>query len=212
MRTTTKLARLLVGTLPLLLGATHAPPALALQFEPRAGLQALAAGATGIFEIGAADIGQVEVVLRALVHNGQVLQVHSLRDGKWLAKRSGSLGGKAIAPTALDELAHVAGGLDTDVRCRPSAVRTEFARVAGVVPPPPRADCGNRAQPPATSRARPAVPVANPGQTDCGAIGCRVVYRYAIATAAFQIEVDPERSIWGFTGYGIVAIWTIPEG
>ena len=205
----------MIRVLPMitLLAAIHGPtPALAQQFEPRPGLQALASGATGVLEIGAVDIGQVEVVLRALVHNGQVLQVHSLRGGEWLAKRSGSLGGKTLAPTTLDALAHVAGGIDIDVRCQPPAVRAEFARAADVLPPAGSIDCSRAATPQPPGRIGHAAGAADPPPVDCGAIGCRVLYRHATASAAFQIRFDPQRSIWGFEGYGIVAIWTIPDG
>ena len=122
------------------------------------------------------------------------------------------MGGKTIAPTAFDALAQVAGGLDTDVRCRPSAVRTEFARAADVVLLTIRGDCSRGVAPLPAGRAEPAAMTIEPRPIDCGAIGCRVLYRHATATAAFQIKFDPERSIWGFEGYGIVAIWTIPEG
>jgi hypothetical protein len=158
----------------------------AQQFEPRLGLAALDSGATGVFEIGAVDIGQVEAVLRALVHNGKILQVHSKRAGTWLAKRNGSTGGKLIAPTILDELATIAGGLDTNVRCQPAAVRAEFARVAGVV----LFDAGASCRPgDSFQRQRPD----------------------AASQTAFQIKVEREQSTWTFEGYGIVAIWNIPE-
>ena len=158
----------------------------AQQFEPRPGLEALDTGATGIFEIGAVDIDQVEAVLRALVHNGQILQVHSKRAGTWLAKRYGSMGGKSITPTTLDELTVIAGGLDTNVRCQPAAVRAQFARVAGVV----LFDAGASCQPGDSLQRQRHV---------------------AASKTAFQIKVDREQSTWAFQGYGIVAIWNIPE-
>lgn len=195
----------------LLAAITGSMPVRAQQFEPRPGLQALASGATGVFEIGAVDIGPVEVVLRVLVHNGRVLQVHSLRGGEWLAKRSGSLGGKAIAPTTFDQLAQIAGGFNTDVRCRPPAVRAEFARVAEVVLLDDRTDCMHRPPQVPPVHVEPATEVIGPRQVDCGAIGCRVLYRHAMPTAAFQIRFDPQRSVWGFEGSGILAIWTIPD-
>lgn len=160
-------------------------PVQAQRFEPRPGLEALDTGATGVFEIGAVDIDQVEAVLRALVHNGQILQVHSKRAGTWLAKRNGSMGGKPIAPTTLDELAVIAGGLDTNVRCQPAAVRAQFARVAGVV----LLDAGASCQGDSVQRQR----------------------HVAASNTAFQIKVDREQSTWAFQGYGIVAIWNIPE-
>jgi hypothetical protein len=172
--------------LSLILAGAGWSPAHAQQFEPRAGLEALDAGATGVFEIGAVDIDQVEAVLHALVHNGKILQVHSKRAGTWLAKRNGSMGGKLIAPTTLDELATIAGGLDTNVRCQPAAVRAQFARVADVV----LLDTGAACQPGNSSQRQ---------------------RHDASSQNAFQIKVERERSTWTFEGYGIVAIWNIPE-
>jgi hypothetical protein len=201
-------------TWPILLAcvaAVNVAPALAQQFEPRPGLEALASGATGVFEIGAVDIGQVEAVLRALVHNGQILQVHSRQAGEWLAKRSGSVGGKSIAPTTLDELAHVAGGLDTDVRCVPATVRADFVRAADIVLLAAGDYCKRRASVAPEDRA-PGAPATNAaGRIDCGAASCRVQYQAATPTAGFQIKFEPKQSTWTFEGYGIVAIWSIPE-
>jgi hypothetical protein len=191
--------------------AAEAAPALAQQFEPRPGLEALASGATGVFEIGAVDIGQVEAVLRALVHNGQILQVHSQQAGQWLARHSGSVGGKSIAPTTLDELAQVAGGLDTDVRCASSAVRARFARAADVVILAAEGDCRNRNQPP-TGRAPHPAATSEARRVECGTVDCRVLYRHALPGASFQITFDPGRLTWGFQGYGIAAVWSVPEG
>lgn len=179
------------------MAALPVAPAMAQQFEPRPGLEALASSATGVFEIGAVDIGPVEAVLRALVHNGQILQIHSRRADEWLAKRSGSAGGKSIAPTTLDELTHIAGGLDTNVRCESSIVRAEFARAADVVLLAGASDC----------RVAPAA-----RRIDCNAISCSVSYRNAAQPTGFRIKVDPERATWFFEGYGIVAIWALPEG
>ena len=175
-----------IWPLSLILASASLASAQVQQFEPRIGLQALENGATGVFEIGAVDIDQVEAVLRALVHNGQILQVHSKRAGTWLAKRNGSTGGKLIAPTALDELAMIAGGLDINVRCQPASIRAEFARAAGVV----LFDAGASCQP-----------------------GDSIQRQRHVASSkgAFQIKVEREQSTWAFEGYGIVAIWSIPE-
>jgi hypothetical protein len=192
-----------------LLAAAEASPARAQQFEPRPGLEALASGATGVYEIGAVDIGQVEAVLRALVHNGQILQVHSRQAGAWLAKRSGSVGGKPVSATALDELSHVAGGLDTDVRCQSSVVQAEFARAADVVLLTASVDCSPSAGSASVNPVRP--PPTDSRRVDCGTVECRVLYRHALPAAGFQIRFDPERLTWSFEGYGIVAVWSIPE-
>lgn len=197
--------------LPSLLAAVSAAPALALQFEPRAGLQALATSATGVFEIGAVDLGPVETVLRALVHNGQILQVHSRQGGEWLAKRSGSVGGKPIAPTGLDVLAQIAGGLDTDVRCAPPDVRAAFARAAGVMMLASPVHCGPRADRSSADRQLPSSTAADTPRIDCSANRCRVIHDNGTLVSGFQIKIEPAPATWGFEGYGIVAIWTIPD-
>lgn len=47
----------------------------------------------------------------------------------------------------------------------------------------------------------------------CGPIGCGVLFHHAVGNrTAFTIRVAPERLLWGFEGYGIVAIWAIPDG
>ena len=49
-------------------------------------------------------------------------------------------------------------------------------------------------------------------KTDCDANGCRVLHRNATApTIAFKIELERAQATWRFEGYGIVAIWGIPE-
>lgn len=189
--------------------AAVATPALAQQFEPRPGLEALGSSATGVFEIGAVDIGQVETVLRALVHNGQILQVHGRQGGEWLAKRIGSVGGKPVAPTTLDELANIAGGLDADVRCGTPAVRAEFARAADVVLLNAAAGCDPPAKPSSAEQQRPR-PAVDAHSIECDAIHCRVTNRHAARSSDFQIKVDLERATWKFEGYGIVAVWSIP--
>lgn len=200
-----------ISTLLALVAAVSAAPTLAQQFEPRPGLQALGSGATGVFEIGAVDIGRAETVLRALVHNGQILQVHGRRADEWLAKRSGSAGGKSMAPTTLDELAHVAGGMDTDVRCASPTVRAEFARAADVVLLEGAPEC-RRAADPSTVNPKGRSPAAvDTRRIDCSAISCSVSPGNATAPTGFQIKVDPERATWGFEGYGIVAIWSLPD-
>ena len=47
----------------------------------------------------------------------------------------------------------------------------------------------------------------------CGPIGCGVLFHHAVGgRTAFTIRIAPERLLWGFEGYGIVAIWAIPDG
>ena len=110
-----------------------APAAAAQAFRPGPGLAGLQSGATGIYELGTVTLANATVGLRALMHNGQVLQVQSRHDGRWLARRSGSMGGKAVAPTKFDELTAIAGGLNVDVRRRQLDTQQQFARTAGLV-------------------------------------------------------------------------------
>jgi hypothetical protein len=198
----------------LALAAWTAQSAEAQQFQPGAGLGSLDSGATGVYELGAVSFGRSQVDLRALVHNGQVLEVHGRHRDRWLAKRSGSVGGKAIAPIKLDELAAIAGGLNVDVRRSSSKVQQNFRRAAGLV-----ALAGGEPV------AGPAVPdairawiasglsaaISPAAASDCGAIGCRVFHRHGVSQfAGFRLSVDEGREAWGFEGYGIVAIWAIP--
>jgi hypothetical protein len=187
----------------------------AQQFEPRPGLAAVGSDATGVFVIGGMDIGETEVTLLAFVHNGRILQVHSRRAGAWLAKRSGSTGGKAIAPTSFDELGAIALGFDTDVRCLPESIRRDFARAADIVPPAERTGCTEREPHLGGSRPLPvsAAPAVRSVAGNCGSINCRTVYAHpSTNNESFRIKLGLEQAVWGFEGYGIVAVWGIPDG
>lgn len=198
-----------------LLAVTTAAGALAAGeplFQPGPGLASLDSGATGVYELGSVRFGRESGRVHALVHHGRVLQVHCRHDGRWLAKRSGSSGGKSIAPTKFDELAVIAGGLNQDLRRAPAAVRESFARAAGLVlldasAPAPKPNAELRV------RARPRFQlVATAKASTCGAIGCRVIHRHDTAGAErFVVSADPENGRWGFEGYGIVAIWPVPQ-
>lgn len=185
----------------------------AQDFEPGAGLQLLGAGATGVVDIGVVRFGDASVVLRALAHNGQVLQVHGRQAGIWLAKRSGSVGGKPLAPTTLDRLVAL-GGSDADVRCAARAVREEFTRVAAIVLLDAVAVCDAAARPARATAAEPRRrEVVSPDGpvSGCGPIGCRLLYRHGQGPQSFSIRLDPDRQLWGFEGNGIVAIWGVPD-
>ena len=198
-----------------LLAATTVAGALAAgepQFQPGPGITSLDSGATGVYELGSVRFGKESGRLQVLVHHGRVLQVHCRHDDRWLAKRGGSSGGKAIAPTKLDELSAIAGGLNQDIRQAPAAVRASFARAAGLVlldtnTPAPRPNADARAP------ARPRFQlVSTANASTCGAIGCRVIHRHDTAGAErFVVSADPENGSWGFEGYGIVAIWPVPQ-
>jgi len=169
------------------------------QFRGGPGLGSLESGATGLYELGTVHFGNESGQLQALVHHGRVLQVHCRHDGRWLAKRSGSSGGKTVAPTKFDELATIAGGLNVDMRQAPEAVHERFARAAGLI------SLGQ----PATRRLSF---ISSAYASDCGPIGCRAIYRHDTAgPEGFVISSDTENGRWGFEGYGIVAIWPVPQ-
>ena len=192
--------------------ATGALAASGPEFRPGPGLASLDSGATGVYELGSVHFGGESGRVQALVHHGRVLQVHCRHDGRWLAKRSGSSGGKAIAPTKFDELSVIAGGLNQDIRRAPAAVRESFARAAGLVlldtnAPAPAPNASARA--PVDVRFQL---VATAAASTCGPIGCRVIHRHDTSGAeSFVVSVDPENGRWGFEGYGIVAIWPVPQ-
>jgi len=150
-------------------------------FEPGPGLRSLDSAATGVFELGSVRFGKESGRLQALVHHGRVLQVHCRYDGRWLAKRGGSSGGKAIAPTKFDELSAIAGGLNQDVRRAPAATRESFARAAGLV------------------------------FFDDAVTTSRPLPASRISSELFVVSSDPENGRWSFEGYGIVAIWPLPQ-
>jgi hypothetical protein len=177
----------------LLASLTTAERVSADEFRSGPGLQALENRATGVYEIGSIDFGGPVIVLQALLQNGEVLQVHSRRSGTWLAKRNGSHGGKPVAPPKFDELATISGGMNHDIRHAPGQVQRDFARAADL------------------TLLSTAVPDASPSASSCGAIGCRILHKYAVpAAGSFQVSVSADRTLWGFEGYGIVAIWAVP--
>lgn len=187
--------------------------ASAQHFEPGPGLHLLGAGATGVLDLGVVRFGDATVVLRALAHNGQVLQVHGRLGGTWLAKRSGSMGGKLLAPTTLDRLVALSGS-DADVRCSARAVREEFARVAAIVLLDSSNGCGSGPRetraPAAASPGHDAISPDQPAH-GCGPIGCRLIYQYGRGPDSITIRLDQGRQLWGFEGNGIVAIWGVPD-
>lgn len=202
--------RVAIAALLAIVGATVA--AGEPDFQPGAGLASLDSGATGVFELGTVRFGNATGQLQALVHHGRVLQVHCRHDGRWLAKRGGSTGGKAIAPTKLDELSAIAGGLNQDVRQAPAATRQSFARAAGLVLFGDAAASAGPGAQAGGSVVRSLRLVATAHASSCGPIGCRVVFRHGAPGAErFVISADPESGLWGFQGYGLVAIWPVPQ-
>jgi hypothetical protein len=188
-------ARWLIGALVALLLAdlTTADRVSAEEFRGGPGLQALENRATGLYEIGSIDFGGPVIVLQALLQNGEVLQVHSRRSGMWLAKRIGSHGGKPVPPPIFDELVTIGGGLNHDIRRATVDVQHEFARAADL------------------TLLGMDVPRVSTAPTGCGAIGCRILHEHvAPAAGSFQVSVSADRTLWGFEGFGIVAIWAVP--
>lgn len=164
-------------------------------------------GATGIYELGTVTLANTTVGLRALLQNGQVLQVQSRHEGRWLARRSGSAGGKAIAPTSFDALTAITGGVNVDVRQMPPAKRQQFAATAGLVVLEE-----NTANAPASPPARrPERSQQGNAVAQCVAIQCRISLSGVGTVSGFTITLDDDSSTWSFNGYGIVAIWPVPQ-
>jgi len=197
--------------LPALLGSllllAVAPVTATPLFQAGLGLAGIESSATGIYELGTVNLANAAVGLRALLHNGQVLQVQSRHDGRWLARRSGSVGGKPVAPTSFDALAEITGGMNVDVRGMPPHKQQQFASTAGLVvlqAPTSSSLPGQQAALPAPQQSRGAV-------AKCAATTCQITVSRGGAATGFTIALDAAASIWSFTGYGIVAIWPVPQ-
>ncbi|MGL6222914.1 MAG: hypothetical protein ACRC6L_04950 [Steroidobacteraceae bacterium] len=197
--------------LPALLGCllafAAAPATAAPLFLAGPGLVGIESGATGIYELGTVTLANATVGLRALLHNGQVLQVQSRHEGRWLARRSGSVGGKPITPTSFDALAAITGGMNVDVRQMQPQKQRQFASTAGLVvlqSPPGSSLAGQQAALAAPQQSRGAV-------AKCAATTCQITVSRGGAATGFTIALDDAASTWSFTGYGIVAIWPVPQ-
>lgn len=160
-------------------------------FRAGPGIQALDDRATGVYALGWVSFGGSAIQLQALLQNGEVLQVQGRRGSTWLAKRSGSHGGKPLPPTRFDELAAISG-LNTDIRHAAISIQQQFSRSAGIEPP---------AAPPPSAQ-------ANAG---CAITPCRTLHeQFATPSGGFRINVSDDRNVWSFEGFGIVAIWAVP--
>lgn len=199
--------RRLPALLGVLLALAAANAAAADLFRTGPGVSGIEAGVTGIYELGTVTLANTTVGLRALLQNGQVLQVQSRHEGRWLARRSGSAGGKLIAPTSFDALTAITGGVNVDVRQMPPAKRQQFAATAGLVVLGD-VPAGNQALQPG---ARAATTQTGSSVAQCAGRTCRVSVRRGGGATSFLVELDDENSTWSFTGYGIVAIWPIPQ-
>jgi hypothetical protein len=181
------------------------------RFSPAPGLAVLDASVTGVYLLGTVRFGATDADIVALVHGGQVLDVHSRHRGRWLAKRAGSAGGKGLAPPRFDQLASIAGGIDMDVRALPGPVQEKFAATAGVVILGlPSIGTPDRAGTPYndTGSGRPGVAS---GQ-DCAPIDCQLLYQHPGRHGPrFKVSLDSAQGTWRFEGYGIVAVWSAPE-
>jgi len=189
----------------LLLAVT--PVTAAPLFQAGPGLAGIEDSATGIYELGTVTFANTKVGLRALLHNGQVLQVQSRHENRWLAQRSGSVGGKSVAPTSFDALAAITGGMNVDVRQMQPQKQQQFASTAGLVvlqAPLGSSLSGQQAALPAPQQSRGAV-------AKCAATTCQITVSRGGAATGFTIALDAAASIWSFTGYGIVAIWPVPQ-
>jgi hypothetical protein len=193
------------------LAPVMAGSANAFEFRLDAGAASLDSRATGIFDLGELRSGQRSARVRALVHHGRVLQVHGRLEGRWLAKTSGSSGGKPMSPSKFDELVAIAGGVNRDVRQASADVRRSFSTAAELMPIA------------RTSAARVngvasedwfvlgISPVSTASAADCGALGCEALYQHeSHHSEGFRIAVDASSGHWGFQGFGIVAIWALP--
>jgi hypothetical protein len=185
-----------------------AMPALsAALFRTGPGVAGIESGATGIYELGTVTLANTTVGLRALLQNGQVLQVQSRHEGRWLARRIGSAGGKAIAPTSFDALTAITGGVNVDVRQLPPAKRQQFAATAGLVVLEETPGSSQSPLPDSRAVAGP----AGSAKAQCAGTACRVHVGRGGNAATFTIELDDDASTWSFAGYGIVAIWPVPQ-
>jgi hypothetical protein len=200
-----------VRTSPALLGlllALAATPALAAElFRAGPGVAGIETGATGIYELGTVTLANTTVGLRALLQNGQVLQVQSRHADRWLARRSGSVGGKLIAPTSFDVLTAITGGVNVDVRQMQPEKRQQFAATAGLVV----LDDGVGSSQSPRSAARTSTARSGSAVAHCAVSSCRISVSRGGNATIFSIALDDAAATWSFTGYGIVAIWPVPQ-
>jgi hypothetical protein len=183
------------------------------RFEPAAAAAGTGGRVTGIYLLGRAYLPGDPVEVYALLHNGEVLQVHARLSGHWLAKRYGSSGGKQLAPSRFDELMAIAGGADRDVRALGAKVHADFARVGGLL----RLDAtgpgaeGHALKGPAT-RIIGLTLIERANASECGEIGCVELFRRAAGDGrGFVVRIGVDRSTWSFEGYGIVSVWGVPS-
>lgn len=111
------------------------------KFAPGAAFsKALSAGATGIYTLGTSTFtGYASATTFALVHQGQIREVHSKSGGQWMSKRS-SQGGLGLTSAQFDDLIALAGGLDRNVNTTNG--RDQFLCLAKLA-----AGCGSGAAP-----------------------------------------------------------------
>jgi hypothetical protein len=197
--------RLAQSLLALLLTLTLAPAIAGPLFRAGPGVAAIESRATGIFELGTVTLANATVGLRALLQNGHVLQVQSRHEQRWLARRSGSAGGKPVTPAGFDALTTISGGMNVDVRQLQPVKRQQFAATAGLVTLDE--DAANAPSPVAqTRRSQPANAVAQ-----CAATRCRISIASPGSASGFTITLDDDAATWSFDGYGILAIWPVPQ-
>jgi hypothetical protein len=122
------------------------------------------------------------------------------------------MGGKAVAPTKFDELTAIAGGLNLDVRRMQPDTQQQFARTAGLVV---LESMANTSKSPPAAQQGPAPGTGGSTRKvamECAQAGCRVTVNLdRSGSTSFHIALDDAASIWSFTGYGIVALWPVPQ-
>lgn len=200
---------MLIGIAAVLLATSAAATAICASFEPGPGQAMLGSGATGVYELGRLNMRGTDQQLVALIHNGQVLQVHSRRRKEWLDKRSGSTGGKVIAPATLAQLAAISGGLNTDIRRAPDTVQAEFQRTADIVLLGDGRRLSGTTAAAGHSSVEGILAISTGREADCGFPGHQLIYEYSSPhSSGYRIKVNTSEVKWSFEGFGIVAIWS----
>lgn len=217
---------------------------------------ALSTNATGIYVVGTSTFsGRKPATTYALVHNGQIRQVHSKSGGSWMRKQAGSSGGVAVMAATFDTLITTAGGVNRNVNTLSSSVRDQFLSTAGLAgatsgggsgtPPPMEVAPVNGSCPAGyelklksnpkrvtcvlmtqdyrpvdrddgllASAARSALDWLVPPAfaRDCGALGCLAYFSFGeISAFRFVFQYNSIGGYWGFNGFGIVAVFVLPE-
>jgi len=219
---------------------------------------ALSTNATGIYVVGTSTFsGRKPATTYALVHNGQIRQVHSKSGGSWMRKQTGSSGGVAVMAATFDTLTTIAGGVNRNVNTLSPSVRDQFLSTAGLAGATSGSGSGSGTPPPMeVAPVNGSCPAgyelklkSNPKRVtcvlmtqdyrpmdredgllasalrgaldwlvppafarDCGALGCLAYFSFGeISAFRFVFQYNPIGGYWGFNGFGIVAVFLLPE-